>query len=189
MCLLPLGAPVGDTEPMSSSGGDLWHFPFRAEVWGTVADWFIAIGTVSAVAAAAGYYILTRGLNVTRTMSVRCGGGSRGFSDWPLWPNPAARTRTRMAVRRSWKCGTITRVHDPQRPSSPASVLIRELSGRLIMTRSAQVGYPAILSMTIDTTSHYGASGNNLAPASASSAEFDAKGEVEVPHAIAAHAY
>jgi hypothetical protein len=94
-----------------------------------------------------------------------------------------------MAVRRSWKCGTITRVHDPQRPSSPASVLIRELSGRLIMTRSAQVGYPAILSMTIDTTSHYGASGNNLAPASASSAEFDAKGEVEVPHAIAAHAY
>ena len=37
--------------------GDLWHFPFWADVWGTVASWFGAVGTVASVATAAFYYV------------------------------------------------------------------------------------------------------------------------------------
>jgi hypothetical protein len=37
--------------------GDLWHFPFWAEVWGTVAAWFAAFGTVLSIGTAAFYYV------------------------------------------------------------------------------------------------------------------------------------
>lgn len=37
--------------------GDLWHFPFWADVWGTVASWFGAVGIVASVATAAFYYV------------------------------------------------------------------------------------------------------------------------------------
>ncbi|MDT5257917.1 MAG: hypothetical protein QOD10_2997 [Mycobacterium sp.] len=37
--------------------GDLWRFPFWADVWGTVASWFGAVGTVASVATAAFYYV------------------------------------------------------------------------------------------------------------------------------------
>ena len=36
--------------------GDLWHFPFRADVWGTGAAWFGAVGTVVSVGLAVYFY-------------------------------------------------------------------------------------------------------------------------------------
>jgi hypothetical protein len=37
--------------------GDLWHFPFWAEVWGTAAAWFGVLGTLASVGTAAFYYV------------------------------------------------------------------------------------------------------------------------------------
>lgn len=133
---------------MSSWAGDLFHYPFLVQVWGTVADWFAAVGTVAAVATAAGYYIndkradrreeqlgaLRTWLENLRELAIAA--KALADKDDPDSPGKIVNQWIEYGDR------------DPQRSGSPTGVLIRELNGRLITSWSAQVGYPHIVPMT-----------------------------------------
>ncbi|HME78212.1 MAG TPA: hypothetical protein VKI00_21970 [Mycobacterium sp.] len=56
------GAGIGPPRAVGYFGavwGELWGFPFYADVWGNAAEWATAIGTGGAAIAAATYYILS----------------------------------------------------------------------------------------------------------------------------------